>query len=67
IAALVAEHSKRIDNDVTAGKLSAAQATTLKADLVAHVTQEISEVKDKGKRGHGGPNGAPAPLGTPTN
>lgn len=67
IAALVAEHSKRIDNDVTAGNLSAAQATTLKADLVAHVTQEISEVKGKGKRGHGGPIGAPAPLGTPTN
>jgi len=29
------------------------------------VTEEISEVK--GKQGHGGPMGAPAPFGTPTN
>jgi polyhydroxyalkanoate synthesis regulator phasin len=65
IAALVAEHSKKIDAKVAAGKITAAQATTLKANLVAHVTQEISSVK--GKRGHGGPKGAPAPLGTPTN
>ena len=65
IAALVAEHTKRIDAKVTAGKITAAQATTLKADLVAHVTQEISEVK--GKSGHGGPKRAPAPLGAPTN
>ena len=65
IAALVAEHTKRIDAKVTAGKITAAQATTLKAALLAHVTEEISEVK--GKHGHGGPMGAPAPLGTPTN
>lgn len=65
IAALVAEHSKKIDARVTAGKITAAQATTLKAALLAHVTEEISEVK--GKHGHGGPMGAPAPLGTPTN
>jgi hypothetical protein len=65
IAALVTEHTKKIDEKVTAGKITAAQATILKANLVAHVTQEISEVK--GKRGHGGPMGAPAPLGAPTN
>jgi hypothetical protein len=65
IAALVAEHSKKIDERVTAGKITAAQATTLKAALLAHVTEEISEVK--GKQRHGGPMGAPAPLGTPTN
>jgi polyhydroxyalkanoate synthesis regulator phasin len=65
IAALVTEHSKKIDARVTAGKITAAQATTLKAALLAHVTEEINEVK--GKQGHGGPMGAPAPLGTPTN
>ena len=69
ISVLVAEHTKRIDADVAAGKLTVAQATTLKADLVAHVTQEINQVKvkGKGKHGHGGPMGAPAPLGAPTN
>jgi polyhydroxyalkanoate synthesis regulator phasin len=65
IAALVAEHSKRIDEMVTAGKITVAQATSLKANLTAHVTEEISEVKGKGK--HGGPKGAPAPLGAPSN
>jgi polyhydroxyalkanoate synthesis regulator phasin len=67
IAALVAEHSKRIDAKVTEGKITAAQATTLKANLLSHVTEEVNEVKGKGKRGHGGPMGAPAPLGAPTN
>ena len=51
IAVLVAEHTKRIDADVTAGKLTAAQATTLKAGLVAHVTAEVNSV--------GGPKGGP--------
>jgi polyhydroxyalkanoate synthesis regulator phasin len=67
IAALVAEHSKRIDAKVTEGKITAAQATTLKANLLSHVTEDVNEVKAKGKRGHGGPMGAPAPLGTPSN
>jgi hypothetical protein len=65
IAVLVTELSKKIDEKVTAGKITAAQATILKANLVAHVEQKISKVK--GKRGHGGPMGAPAPLGAPTN
>jgi hypothetical protein len=65
IAALVAEHTRKIDEKVTAGKITSAQATTLKAGLVSRVTEEISEVKSK--HGHGGPMGAPAPLGTPTN
>lgn len=68
ISALVAEETKRIDAAVTAGKLTAAQATTLKADLTAHVTAEVEQVGgqrgpgmggigkgDKGGRGHGGP------------
>jgi polyhydroxyalkanoate synthesis regulator phasin len=65
IAALVAEHTKKIDAKVAAGKLTAAQATTLKAGLLARVSEEISEVKGKGK--HGGPMTAPAPLATPSN
>jgi hypothetical protein len=65
IAVLVAEHSKRIDSKVAAGKITAAQADALKANLVAHVTQEISSVK--GKRGYGGPKAVPTPLGTPAN
>ena len=51
IAVLVTEHTKRIDAAVTAGKLTAAQATTMKAGLVAHVTAEVNSV--------GGPKGGP--------
>ncbi len=71
ISVLVAEETKRIDANVTAGKLTAAQATTLKAGLTAHITAEIDQVGgkrgpamggpdrggkgEKGGRGHGGP------------
>ena len=66
IALLVADKTKRIDADVTAGKLTAAQATTRKAALTAHVTAEVDSVggkrgpgmghkEGKGGRGHGGP------------
>ena len=65
IAALVAEHSRKIDARVAAGKLTAAQAATLKTGLLERVTQHINEVK--GMHGQGGPMGAPAPLGAPTN
>ena len=68
IDALVAEESKRIDAAVTAGKLTADQATARKSGLVAHVTAEVESVRpmgDKGPRGskggrghHGGPMGA---------
>jgi hypothetical protein len=67
ITALVAEHTRKIDEKVASGKITSEQAATLKSDLLAHVTQEINEVKGQGKHGHGGPMGAPAPLGTPTN
>ena len=56
ITALVADKTKRIDAAVTAGTLTAAQATTLKANLVAHVTEEVNAVGGKrgfGKGGHG--------------
>jgi hypothetical protein len=51
ISVLVADETKRIDAAVTAGKLTAAQATTLKAGLTAHVTAEVDSVG--GKRGLG--------------
>jgi hypothetical protein len=48
IAALVAFKTKNIDANVAAGKLTAAQATTLKADLTAHVTERVNAVGGKG-------------------
>ena len=57
IAALVADESKQIDAAVTAGKLTAAQATTLKANLTAHVTAEVNEA------GHAGPMGGMGGMG----
>ena len=60
VAALVAEHTKRIDAAVSAGKLTAEQAKSLKDNLSAHITEEINEVHTpgmggKGKRGGHGP------------
>ena len=57
IAALVANETKRIDAAVTAGKLTAAQATEMKANLVAHVTEEVNEVGGKGPKGGRGGHG----------
>ena len=62
IAALVADETKQIDAAVAAGKLTAAQATTLKAGLTAHVTEEVNESGHMGGfggpgRGHGGHGG----------
>jgi len=55
ITALVALETKEIDADVAAGKLTPAQATTLKADLTAHVTERVNAVRGEGKgpKGHG--------------
>jgi len=71
IAALVANETKRIDAAVTAGKLTAAQATTLKSTLTAHVTTEVNSVRpmgpkggEKGEHGRSGPKGGP--MGSPT-
>ena len=78
IAVIVSDKTKRIDAEVTAGKLTAAQATTLKAGLAAHVTAEVDSVggmrgPGKGKkdgRGHGGPGrggmGAAPTIPAPT-
>ena len=74
IAALVADETKKIDAAVTAGTLTAAQATTLKAGLVAHVTAEVEATaplggkggkggRGHGGRGHGGPEGGMGGMG----
>jgi hypothetical protein len=55
IAVLVADHSKRIDAAVTAGKLTAAQATVMKAGLVKFVTAQVDSVRGP----KGGPKGGP--------
>jgi polyhydroxyalkanoate synthesis regulator phasin len=62
ITALVADHTKKIDAAVTAGKMTAAQATTMKADLTAHVTAKVDAVRSAmgpgmGKGGHKGGHG----------
>lgn len=57
IAALVAAETKAIDAAVTAGTLTAANATTLKADLVAHVTAEVNGTLPGGMMGGKGPQG----------
>lgn len=55
IAALVADETKQIDAAVAAGKLTADQATTMKANLTAHVTAEVNGtggfMGDMGPRG----------------
>jgi hypothetical protein len=70
IAALVADETKRIDTAVTAGKLTAAQATALKANLTAHVTEEVNSTRplggkggDKGDRGGKFGKGGHGPKG----
>jgi polyhydroxyalkanoate synthesis regulator phasin len=62
ITALVAEATKMIDAAVTAGKLTAAQATTLKAGLSAHVTAEVDAVRPAMGPGMGMGKGGPMAL-----
>jgi polyhydroxyalkanoate synthesis regulator phasin len=69
IAALVADHTKRIDAAVTAGSLTAAQATAMKANVVAHVTEMVNAVGGKHGEGKGGPgrgHGGHGPKGGAT-
>ena len=59
ITALVAYETKKIDAAVTAGKLTTAQATAMKANLQVRVTAEVESTKGKnegpkGKSGHKG-------------
>jgi polyhydroxyalkanoate synthesis regulator phasin len=72
VTALVADHTKRIDAAVTAGTLTAVQATAMKADVVAHVTEMVNAVGGKqglgkgpqeGKGGHGRGHGGHGAMG----
>jgi len=54
IAALVLDQTKRIDAFVTSGKITVAQATILKAGLVAGVTAEVNAAGDKNGGHHKG-------------
>ena len=53
INALVAAETTAIDAAVTAGKMTAAQAVTAKAGLVAHFTAEVNQVGPVGGMGMG--------------
>jgi hypothetical protein len=60
ISALVAFETKDIDARVTAGNLTAAQATSMKANLTDHVTKMVESVggpKGFGPKGDKGPKG----------
>jgi hypothetical protein len=58
ISALVAFETKKIDAAVTAGKLTAAKATELKAGLTSRVTAHVEETKGMGDGPKGkGPKG----------
>jgi hypothetical protein len=56
---LVAFETKEIDARVTAGTMTAAQATAKKANLTAHVTEHVNAVGGKGM----GPKGLKGPKG----
>jgi hypothetical protein len=53
IAALVADETKRIDAAVTAGTITAAQATTSKANLTTHITEHVNSTHGWLGKGHG--------------
>jgi polyhydroxyalkanoate synthesis regulator phasin len=54
IAALVAFENKEIDALVAAGTLTAAQATTEKAEVTARVTDQVNNTRPMGMGGRGG-------------
>ena len=60
ITALVAFETKKIDAAVVAGKLTAAQATTVKANLKDRVTAHVEATRGPGK-GHMGFDGPMGP------
>ena len=57
IAAIVAYEIKEIDAKVTAGEITAAQATTFKANLTARVTDMVNSVRGPGMGMRGGMHG----------
>lgn len=67
IDALVALENKEIDALVTAGTITAAQATTQKANTVARVTAHVNQTPGQpGVGGFGGKGRGHGPAGAPT-
>jgi hypothetical protein len=69
ITALVADATSKIDAAVTAGKITAAQATTFKANLTAQITAMVNGTRGFGRgmgrgMGHRGEGRGPG-MGTP--
>ena len=58
-AAIVADAKTHLDAAVTAGKLTAAQETSMLSDLQSHVADMVNST-DPPAGGPGGPHGAPA-------
>lgn len=69
ITALVNYEITEIDSAVTAGLLTAAQATTMKANLQTRVTKEVNSVGGPGHKvkGHGMAPKIPAPSNSSSN
>ncbi|HEY3292688.1 MAG TPA: hypothetical protein VGJ85_03550 [Candidatus Nanopelagicaceae bacterium] len=70
IAALVAEETTEIDAAVTAGKITAAQATTFKANLTTRITAMVNATGGMGRgmgRGMGEGHGHGPGMGFPGN
>jgi len=65
ITALVADKTKKIDAAVTAGKLTTAQATTLKSGLTAHVSAEVDSVRGAKGPSRGGKMGGHGDMDGP--
>jgi hypothetical protein len=61
IAALVAFENKEITDAQTAGKITADQATKMKANLTVRVTERVNDPRPP--RGPHGPKGEPAAAG----
>jgi hypothetical protein len=61
IAALVAFENKEITDAQTAGKITADQATKMKANVTARVTERVNDPRPP--RGPHGPKGEPAAAG----
>ena len=68
IDALVADASTRLDQAVTDGKLTQAEADAKKAELPAKMAERVNSTRPAGGRGPGGHRGAtpPADAGTTT-
>lgn len=58
ITALIAELNKQIDAALSAGKITQAQATSLKGKTTERVNRMVNDVKEFGKKGYGHSKGA---------